>query len=69
MKKYAQRKGRGIYMNDYISSYVIRIMNVEEENGKERYRIKLSHVQTGEELYLHSFEELKNYLEMAVSKS
>lgn len=56
-------------MNDYISSYVIRIMNVEEENGKERYRIKLSHVQTGEELYLHSFEELKNYLEMAVSKS
>ncbi|MDQ0256907.1 hypothetical protein J2S74_004352 [Evansella vedderi] len=54
-------------MNDFISSYVIRIMSSEKAPGKKSYRIKLSHVQSGEEMYLHSFEELKTYLEESVT--
>lgn len=56
-------------MNDFISSYVIRIIRSEQLHGIDNYRIKLSHVQSGEEVYLHSFDELKDYLEATMSSS
>lgn len=56
-------------MNDFISSYVIRIIRSEQKRGDDSFRIKLSHVQSGEEVYLHSFDELKDYLEVSVSSS
>lgn len=55
-------------MNDFVSSYVIRIIRTETAHGEGSYRIKLSHVQSGEEMYVHSFEELKAYLEDAVAE-
>ena len=56
-------------MNDFISSYVIRIMRTQRIHGEDSLRIKLSHVQTGEEVYLHSFDEVKDYLEATVSSN
>ncbi|MBU9714348.1 hypothetical protein [Evansella tamaricis] len=56
-------------MNDFISSYVIRIIRTESNHNGDSYRIKLSHVQSGEETYLHSFDEVRDYLEASVSKS
>ncbi|MCD8511045.1 MAG: hypothetical protein LRY73_15075 [Bacillus sp. (in: Bacteria)] len=55
-------------MNDFVSSYVVRIMRTEAVQGEGSYRIKLSHVQSGEEMYVHSFEEMKAYLEEAVAE-
>ncbi|MDG5787436.1 hypothetical protein QA612_08005 [Evansella sp. AB-P1] len=55
-------------MNDIVSSYVIRIIRPSgnRQETKPHYRIKLNHVQTGDEMYLHSFEELKDYLEKTI---
>jgi hypothetical protein len=48
--------------NNVISSYVLRI-TVQEGEGQNGIRIRLSHVQSGEEVYVSSLDEAKAYIE------
>lgn len=48
--------------NNVISSYVLRVM-VQEGAGVNGIRIRLSHVQSGEEVYVSSLDEAKAYIE------
>lgn len=49
-------------MKNIVSSFVLRVSQSIEEQHKEDYRIRIRHVQSDEEIYLSSLEEIKGYI-------
>jgi hypothetical protein len=49
-------------MNNIVSSFVLRVSHSMEENSSEGWRIRIRHVQSDEEIYLSSLDEVKEYI-------
>lgn len=49
-------------MKNIVSSFVLRVSQPIVEHAKEDYRIRIRHVQSDEEIYLSSLEEIKDYI-------
>ena len=55
-------------MTQSITSYVLRITQIYSEEGEQERRIKLRHVQTEEETYLSSLDEVPDFIETQLRK-
>jgi hypothetical protein len=49
-------------MKNIVSSFVLRVSHSMEENSSEGWRIRIRHVQSDEEIYLSSLDEVKEYI-------
>lgn len=54
-------------MESIVSSFVLRVSQSMEGNIED-WRIRIRHVQTDEEIYLSSLDELKEYIKEQVNK-
>jgi hypothetical protein len=50
-------------MKNIVSSFVLRVSHSIEDNCLEDWRIRIRHVQSDEEIYLSSLDEVKAYIE------
>ncbi|WP_078594101.1 hypothetical protein [Evansella clarkii] len=55
-------------MTQNITSYVLRIIETYNDKGEQERRIKLRHVQTEEEYYLSSLEEVPHFIETQLER-
>jgi hypothetical protein len=50
-------------MKSIVSSFVLRVSHSMEDNCSEDWRIRIRHVQSDEEIYLSSLDDVKAYIE------
>ena len=50
-------------MEHLVSSFVLRVSHSNGGNDLEDWRIRIRHVQTDQETYLSSLDEVKEYIE------
>jgi hypothetical protein len=55
-------------MKNIVSSFVLRVSQPVGEQDKEDYRIRIRHVQSDEEIYLSSLEEIKDYISVQLKR-
>jgi hypothetical protein len=55
-------------MKSIVSSFVLRVSHSIEENCSEDWRIRIRHVQSDEEIYLSSLDEVRAYIEDQVKQ-
>jgi hypothetical protein len=55
-------------MKSIVSSFVLRVSQASEEYQPEDWRIRIRHVQSDEEVYLNSLDEIKEYIKTQVKR-